>query len=287
MLTGFGRHRDKVAAIAAISAAPHRRRLGLYRRTDPRHSIDATAVIALLRELLRHPRWPGDRGPGRREQPQRPADPRLVRPVPSAASGKSAGLRAGARLCGDDPVVFGARPDVQAGAPACAAVRPCGDESSPRTRRSPEADPSALGRLETPVSGQEPYNLRVNKLHGNLARMRTNTVRSPRGAGIWSRGRGWRISRGRFVFAHDERFLPEVHADPDSLCWRSAYGLRREPPIPHTNDTVRQSLASQFRYGRPMNTRSLFSQAMDMRQTFPPSHTQWDLSRIQSKWPSL
>lgn len=54
MLTGFGRHRDKVSTIAAISVAPRRRRLGLYWRTDPRHYIDAAAVVGFLGELLRH-----------------------------------------------------------------------------------------------------------------------------------------------------------------------------------------------------------------------------------------
>ena len=52
-LTGFGRHRDKVSTIAAISIAPVRRRVGLYWRTDPRHYIDAVAVAAFLRDLLR------------------------------------------------------------------------------------------------------------------------------------------------------------------------------------------------------------------------------------------
>jgi putative transposase len=54
VLTGFGRHRDKVSTIAAISVAPRRRRLGLYWRTDPERYIDAAAVVAFLRELLRH-----------------------------------------------------------------------------------------------------------------------------------------------------------------------------------------------------------------------------------------
>ena len=53
-LTGFGRHREKVSTIAAISAAPHRRRVGLYWRTDPEHYIDAAGVAAFLRDLLRH-----------------------------------------------------------------------------------------------------------------------------------------------------------------------------------------------------------------------------------------
>ena len=53
VLTGFGRHREKVSTIAAISVAPGRRRLGLYWRTDPRRYIDAAAVVAFLREPLR------------------------------------------------------------------------------------------------------------------------------------------------------------------------------------------------------------------------------------------
>lgn len=53
VLTGFGRHRDKVSTIAAISVAPTRRRVGLYWRTDPDHYIDAAAVVAFLRGLLR------------------------------------------------------------------------------------------------------------------------------------------------------------------------------------------------------------------------------------------
>jgi len=54
VLTGFGRHRDKVSTIAAISVAPHRRRVGLYWRTNARHYIDAAGVVAFLRDLLRH-----------------------------------------------------------------------------------------------------------------------------------------------------------------------------------------------------------------------------------------
>ncbi|WZP01016.1 transposase [Isosphaeraceae bacterium EP7] len=54
VLTGFGRHRDKVSTIAAISVAPRRRRVGLYWRTDPAHYIDGAAVVAFLRDLLRH-----------------------------------------------------------------------------------------------------------------------------------------------------------------------------------------------------------------------------------------
>ena len=54
VLTGFGRHRDKVSTIAAISVAPERRRVGLYWRTDAKHYIDAAGVVAFLRHLLGH-----------------------------------------------------------------------------------------------------------------------------------------------------------------------------------------------------------------------------------------
>jgi hypothetical protein len=54
VLTGFGRHREKVSTIAAISVTPGRRRVGLYWKTDPRMYIDADAVVEFLRGLLRH-----------------------------------------------------------------------------------------------------------------------------------------------------------------------------------------------------------------------------------------
>ncbi len=54
VLTGFGRHRDKVSTIAAISVTPGRRRVGLYWKTDARNYIDAPAVVSFLRDLLRH-----------------------------------------------------------------------------------------------------------------------------------------------------------------------------------------------------------------------------------------
>ena len=54
MLTGFGRHRQKVSTIAAISVTPKRRRLGLYGKTDPKDDIDAPAVVEFLQGLLRH-----------------------------------------------------------------------------------------------------------------------------------------------------------------------------------------------------------------------------------------
>ncbi|WZP01022.1 IS630 family transposase [Isosphaeraceae bacterium EP7] len=54
VLTGCGRHRQKVSTIAAISVAPGRRRLGLCWKTDPKGYIDAEAVVSFLRGLLRH-----------------------------------------------------------------------------------------------------------------------------------------------------------------------------------------------------------------------------------------
>jgi hypothetical protein len=54
VLTGFGRHRQKVSTIAAVSVAPRWRRLGLYWKTDPKDYIDAEAVVSFLRGLLRH-----------------------------------------------------------------------------------------------------------------------------------------------------------------------------------------------------------------------------------------
>jgi putative transposase len=54
VLTGFGRHRQKVSTIAALSVAPGRRRLGLYWKTDPKDYIEAQAVVSFLRGLLRH-----------------------------------------------------------------------------------------------------------------------------------------------------------------------------------------------------------------------------------------
>ena len=54
MLTGFGRRRDKVSTVAAVSVAPGRRRVGLYRRTNAEGDFDAAGVVAFLRDLLRH-----------------------------------------------------------------------------------------------------------------------------------------------------------------------------------------------------------------------------------------
>ena len=70
VLTGFGRHRDKVSTIAAIIVAPRRRRVGLYWRTDPEHYIDAAARRRVPAGPAAAPAGQGDRGLGRRQQPQ-------------------------------------------------------------------------------------------------------------------------------------------------------------------------------------------------------------------------
>ncbi len=54
VLEAWGRHRDKVSAIAAISVSPAAKRLGLYFATDPEAYWDAEGVACFLRELLRH-----------------------------------------------------------------------------------------------------------------------------------------------------------------------------------------------------------------------------------------
>lgn len=88
VLTGFGRRRDQVSTIAAISVAPGRRRVGLYRRTDPSTYLDAAGVVASLRHLLRRPRgavivaWDGGsnhKGPLVREPWSRYPRPHLER----------------------------------------------------------------------------------------------------------------------------------------------------------------------------------------------------------------
>jgi len=53
VLPSWGRHRDKVSVIAALSVAPQRRRLGLCFHTDPKRYLDARAVAGFLRALLR------------------------------------------------------------------------------------------------------------------------------------------------------------------------------------------------------------------------------------------
>jgi hypothetical protein len=76
VLGGWGRHRDKVSVIAAVSVSPKAKRLGLYFATDPEAYWDAEGVACFLRELPRHLRgkvivvWDNGRnhkGPAMRE----------------------------------------------------------------------------------------------------------------------------------------------------------------------------------------------------------------------------
>ena len=54
VLRSWGRHRDKVSVIAALSVAPTLRRLGLYWLTDPKNHVSGETVVKFLRELLKH-----------------------------------------------------------------------------------------------------------------------------------------------------------------------------------------------------------------------------------------
>ena len=52
LLLRFGRHRDKVSTIAALSVSPQGRRLGLIWHTDPKDYLDAPKVVTFLGQLL-------------------------------------------------------------------------------------------------------------------------------------------------------------------------------------------------------------------------------------------
>ena len=54
VLASWGRHRDKVRVIGAVSVSPAARRLGLYFATDPDGFFTAAKVVGFLRDLLRH-----------------------------------------------------------------------------------------------------------------------------------------------------------------------------------------------------------------------------------------
>jgi transposase len=75
VLDGFGRHRDKVSVVAAVTVSPATRRLGLYFQTDPDGYFSNVGVAGFLRALLRHLRgkvvvlW--DRGSNHRGTPIR------------------------------------------------------------------------------------------------------------------------------------------------------------------------------------------------------------------------
>ena len=54
VLDSWGRHRDKVSVIGAVSISPRAHRLGLYFATDPKDFFNAQRVVGFLRDLLRH-----------------------------------------------------------------------------------------------------------------------------------------------------------------------------------------------------------------------------------------
>lgn len=54
VLPSWGRHRDKVSVITALSVAASSQRLGLFFHADPKRYLDAPAVAGFLRSLLRH-----------------------------------------------------------------------------------------------------------------------------------------------------------------------------------------------------------------------------------------
>ena len=54
VLEAWGRHRDKVSVIGAVSVSPLARRLGFYFATDPTDYFDPGRVVGFLRDLLRH-----------------------------------------------------------------------------------------------------------------------------------------------------------------------------------------------------------------------------------------
>ena len=53
LLRRFGRHRDKVSTVAALSVSPQGRRLGLFWRTDPKNYVTAEAMVGFLEKLLK------------------------------------------------------------------------------------------------------------------------------------------------------------------------------------------------------------------------------------------
>jgi putative transposase len=53
---GWGRHRDKVSVIGAVSVSPAAGRCGFYFATDPDGYFTTAKVVEFLRDLLRHSR---------------------------------------------------------------------------------------------------------------------------------------------------------------------------------------------------------------------------------------
>lgn len=54
ILDAWGRHRQKVSVIGAVSISPVARQLGVYFATDPRDYFTPEKVVEFLRDLLRH-----------------------------------------------------------------------------------------------------------------------------------------------------------------------------------------------------------------------------------------
>jgi putative transposase len=54
VLDAWGRHRDKVSVIGAVSVSPVAHRLGFYFGTDPAGYFTPEKVVGFLRDLLRH-----------------------------------------------------------------------------------------------------------------------------------------------------------------------------------------------------------------------------------------
>ena len=53
VLPRFGRHRDKVSTVAALSVSPQGRHLGLLWHTDPKNYVTAAAMVTFLEKLLK------------------------------------------------------------------------------------------------------------------------------------------------------------------------------------------------------------------------------------------
>ena len=75
VLDGWGRHREKVSVIGAVTVSPGAGRCGLYFATDPGGYFTTAKVVGFLRDLLRHLRgkvvvvWDG--GPNHRGEAMR------------------------------------------------------------------------------------------------------------------------------------------------------------------------------------------------------------------------
>lgn len=75
ILERYGRHRDKVSVIAALTVSPVRQQVGLYFTTDPDHYLTNVGVADFLRDVLRRLRgrvivvW--DRGSNHKGHPIR------------------------------------------------------------------------------------------------------------------------------------------------------------------------------------------------------------------------